>query len=238
MTDPTRRIEATLSTGCLQGPRAVHAVRGVEGLSKPFRYEVDVAVGGADFDAVRGALAHVELTSDLGEVRHIDGSVESLSMVLSDEEAASSVTRVRLVIVPRASLTRLRKGFRIHQDQSVPDIVRRVFRDAGLNDALFRWTVGRAYAPREYCVQYDESEWDFVSRLLEEEGIYYWFEHAADGHVMVFADASDTGPAMEPRALTFTHDPDVHDRTVRAWEWLGRARAAEDSVSLVDYDLH
>ena len=184
-----RRLEATFLTGCLGGAVVVHAVRGVEALSRPFRYEVDVAADEADFGAVRGARAHLTVTDDLGETRHVDGVIESLAMTATDAEGESSATRFRAVVTPTAALLKLRRGFRIFQEKSVPDIVKKVFRDAGLEDALFRWTVGRSYAPREYCVQYDESEWDFVARLLEEEGIWYAFEHTESGHVMVLGDA-------------------------------------------------
>ena len=236
MSDANRRIDATLSVACIEGPAVVHAVRGREALSRPFRYEVDFAAGAVDFNRARGAAAHLALTSDLGEVRHVDGAIESLSIAATDEEADTSVTRFRAVVVPRASLTRWRRGFRIFQDRSVPDIARQVLRDAGLDDALFRWTVGRSYAPRVYCVQYDESEWDFVARLLEEEGIYYWFEHGESGHVMVFADASDTGPAMSPAALAFTLDPATHGESARLWDWVGRAHITEDAVTFDDHD--
>src|SRR5262249_53980993 len=62
----------------------------------------------------------------------------------------------------------------------------------------------RSYAPREYCVQYRESDFAFVSRLMEEEGIYYFFEHSESEHVLVLADdVSAPAPIAEPDTLAY-----------------------------------
>jgi type VI secretion system secreted protein VgrG len=80
------------------------------------------------------------------------------------------------------------RGCRIFQDMTTRDIVDRVLDGAGLTAQATRWHLTRALAPRPYCVQYRESDLDFVSRLLEEDGIYYSFEHGASDHTLVLAD--------------------------------------------------
>ena len=79
---------------------------------------------------------------------------------------------------------------RIFQQLSVPEIVEQVFRRLGYDDFELR-LVG-TYPKRDYCVQYRETHLDFVSRLLEDEGIYYFFEHTRERHVLVLADAPTT----------------------------------------------
>jgi type VI secretion system secreted protein VgrG len=76
---------------------------------------------------------------------------------------------------------------RIFQNMKVPDIVKQVFRDAGFSD--FRESLSASYRTWEYCVQYRETDFNFVSRLLEQEGIYYFFEHEDGKHTLVLADS-------------------------------------------------
>ncbi len=100
--------------------------------------------------------------------------------------------RYRLVLRPWLWLLTRSAGMRVFQDMSVPDIVKKVF-SAYPSQVADKLT--GSYEPRVYCVQYRETDFDFVSRLLEEEGIFYFFRHSAGGHELVLADASD---AHEP----------------------------------------
>jgi type VI secretion system secreted protein VgrG len=97
-----------------------------------------------------------------------------------------------VTLVPRVWRTRLRQDCRIFQEMRTPDIVRGVLEVAGFRPEAYRFDLVRSYAPRNYCVQYRESDWDFISRLLEEDGIFYYFEHAEDRHVLVMADHEGT----------------------------------------------
>ncbi len=114
----------------------------------------------------------------------------------------------RLGLRPWTSLVALGLNTRIFQNKSTPDIVREVIDGAGFSDYDLTRLTG-AYKPREYCVQFRESDFSFVSRLLEEEGICYFFEHHADSHVLVLADAPschapnddlDSVPCIRPGA--------------------------------------
>lgn len=87
---------------------------------------------------------------------------------------------------------------RIFQEQSVPDIVKTVFQDHGI--AKFDFKLFRSYAKRTYCVQYRESDYDFVARLLEHEGIYWYIAHEEGHHTLVLVDAQsahDPAPGCE-----------------------------------------
>ncbi len=72
---------------------------------------------------------------------------------------------------------------RIFQNHTVPDIIKQVFRDLGFSD--FEDSLSGSYREWEYCVQYRETSFDFVSRLMEQEGIYYYFRHEKARHVLV-----------------------------------------------------
>src|SRR5258706_4747535 len=87
---------------------------------------------------------------------------------------------------------------RIFQDLSVPDIVKKVFEDHGV--ANFEFNLFRRYRKWVYCVQYRESDYNFVARLMEHEGIYWYFEHGDGRHKLVLVDsqsAHDAAPACK-----------------------------------------
>ncbi len=93
-------------------------------------------------------------------------------------------------IVPQIFVLSLRKDCRIFQEKSVKDIVEQILNDAGIPGDTFEFRLQGTYETREYCVQYREKDLDFISRLLEEEGIFYFFEHAEDKTTLVFGDGT------------------------------------------------
>ena len=102
-------------------------------------------------------------------------------------------------IVPQFWLLKRGPQSRIFQQISVPDILKKV-----LDGPRRRYEIQGTFQPRDYCVQYRETDFDFASRLMEEEGIYYFFRHTADGHTMVVANTPQSHPdAPGPDALIF-----------------------------------
>ena len=95
------------------------------------------------------------------------------------------MTAYRAEIVPWLWLLTLSSDCRIFQDKDVLEIVRDIFDELGYSDYEIRCS---GSSRREYCVQYRETHFAFVSRLMEEEGIFYYFTHSADRHVLVLAD--------------------------------------------------
>ena len=93
-------------------------------------------------------------------------------------------------VVPQIELLSLEQDCRIFQDKKVPEIVEEVLAESGVTSDLLDVRLQRTYASRDYCVQYRETDLDFISRLLEEEGIFYFFEHSQEKHVMVLGDGT------------------------------------------------
>lgn len=163
-----------------------------ERLSAPFDLEVEFLVDDPDLDAeaLVGAEARVEVADDdaMGSARAEEGYhgvVEEIEYV--DPRGEMHLWRARLR--PRLhALLAYRVRSRIFQEQSVVDVVRRVLREAGLRDEAVVWHTA-AYPVREYVTQWKESELAFVQRLLDDAGIFYWFEHTADDHVLHLADS-------------------------------------------------
>ncbi len=230
MSPASQRLQATLSLAGNPGEILVHSVRGQEEVSRPFRYEVDFSTDNLELDAARGASAQLHLQDVFGNERFVGGAVEAVSVLASSIER----TRFRVVLVPLPHLVSYRHGFGIFQDKDVPEIVKQVFTAAGLDPKLFHWELSKKYPKRPYCAQYDETDWSFISRLLEEEGIYYAFEQSAEGCVMIFRD--DSSSAATAGELPFRFDSQLHGQAVRAWDVVCEERASISKVTLNDYD--
>lgn len=137
-----------------------------------------------DFSGIVGKSATITVDLADGSKRFINGIVGRFLQAGSDPV----FSRYRAELHPWLWLLTMSADCRIFQNQSVPDIIEAVFSDHGLTD--FDNRLMGSYQPREYCVQYNESAFDFVSRLMEDEGIFYFFEHEDGKHTMVLADDS------------------------------------------------
>ena len=139
-------------------------------------------------------------------------------------------------------LTKRRKSriFQAHNcpDMSVPGIIRQVFEDAGIADDHFRFSLEREHSPREFVVAYRESDWDFVSRLMESEGISYFFEHTDGGHTMVIGDgAAAHVPMSDGTEFPFRDPNSLVEETEYAFEARDGEQIQVAAVSLDDYNF-
>ncbi len=103
-----------------------------------------------------------------------------------------------ITIVPWIWRLQQRAGHRIFQQKSTPEIIRELLDAAGLKQRERRFEISSTYAPRDYCTQYGESELDFISRLMESDGLYYYFVHDEDHCALVISDSVQcpTGAAV------------------------------------------
>jgi type VI secretion system secreted protein VgrG len=172
-------------------------VRGHEGLSSLFRFEFDLlAENGAKlpFAGLLGQKVTATIRFGGGETRHISGLVSSFSQGTRDE----TFTSYRMEVVPHAWLLTRKHQSRIFQYLSVPDILKKV-----LSGLEVDYQIQGTFEAREYCAQYRESDLDFVSRLMEEEGIYYFFQHSQSGHTMVLANTPQSHADCDPSTAIY-----------------------------------
>ncbi len=146
------------------------------------------------FEDVIGENMVVTLDVQGGEERYVHGCCTEFSQTGQPGRFATyhAVLRPWLWFLTRTA------DCRIFQEKTVPDIIKEVFREHGFSD--FEESLQATYRTWEYCVQYRESDFNFVSRLMEQEGIYYFFRHEEGKHVLVLADSSSAHSAVSPSA--------------------------------------
>lgn len=210
--------------------------RGREGLSELFRFELELVSRTRDlsFARVVGQPAVLSILSG-EEPRHVSGMVSRFEQ----GPVSGGFTHYSVELVPRVWTLQHRVDSRIFQNASVPDLIDHVLKSADVPGDAFRLELSESYAEREYCVQYNESDWAFLSRLMEQEGLFYFFEHAEDDHVLVVGDATSVhqaipGEAQVPFVAGSDLDSDERD-SVDVFNYAEQVRIG--AVELRDYNF-
>lgn len=159
-------------------------MKGREEISQPFHFQLKMLSHKQDIAFKDIITKNVTIKVDQADGKHrfFNGHVSRFRQC--DNEGMFAVYEAE--VVPWYWFLGLNSDCRIYQDQTVPEIVEEVLKRMGVKK--FELKLNRTYQKREYCVQYRESSLNFVSRLLEEEGIFYYFRHEDGSHVMVIGD--------------------------------------------------
>ena len=182
------RVETTLGEDAV----LLTEFAGEEGISTPFSYTLQLLSEDASIDGKKLLRSPATVTLELpgGSTRRIHGMIRRFVQLGQSE---TKLVGYRAEIVPWLWFLSLSSGSRIFQNMSVLDIVEEVFKASKVQgSADFQIKCTKSYPKREFCVQYRETHFNFVSRLLEDEGIFYFFEHTKDKHVLVLADSNST----------------------------------------------
>jgi type VI secretion system secreted protein VgrG len=231
------RTEAVLRLG-----EGLEALSGIEQLRWLERvgdaYEIVVEVAGdpqLDLLATLGQTATLELHQPPLPTRRAHGVVWRVSSPSGPRPDGESV--LELTIVPALSLLGLGRDTRIFQDKTVPEILEEVLSDAlAPYGRSIQSQITGTYSPREYCVQYQESDLDFVHRLMGEEGIFYSFDFEGEQELLVLHDGNGTLRELAPGS-PFLFDSGLrvaHGRFVSRFEQ--RLSAASNAVVVTDWD--
>lgn len=211
----------------------VRALSGREALSELYSFDVEFASESFDIDPeALIAKPAVLLIMNEDQCRYVHGYFNSFSLLPTDDHFA----RYCGTLVPWMWFLTQTSDCCIYQNQSVPEIITSVFEKYGLDH--FKLELRAEYPVRKYCVQYRESAYQFVSRLMEEEGISYYFEHQEKTHTVVLVDSPFTyrrcplGPELEwapSLGRGFSHDRDY------VFEWARRLEVRPARWSMGDY---
>jgi type VI secretion system secreted protein VgrG len=187
------KVEYTLELS--DGPDVLWQIRRMhltEALSEPYTLLLDLVTEDieADTDSMLGASIELQIARDV-LVRRVCGVIHQVEYI----GVVHDRLQIRVKIGPALFVLGQRVDIRLWQNITVPDVIKEVL-EAGLGDygrTLKIDGLTARYSPREYIVQYRESDLDFVHRLLEEEGITYWFDHGSEegNEVMVLEDSND-----------------------------------------------
>jgi type VI secretion system secreted protein VgrG len=159
--------------------------KGTESVSRLFRFELDLLSENSaiSFPDIIGKNVTISLKQPDESYRYINGVISRFAQHATEEQFTSYSAEM----VPWLWLLTLNVDCRIFKNKTIPDIITEVFNDLGFND--YTNSLQSSYDPREYCVQYRESSFNFVSRLMEEYGIFYFFKHQQGNHTLVLADS-------------------------------------------------
>ena len=190
--------------GAAPGEFVVVGFEGHEDIFECYEVQINLASETPDVDltALVDTPATLTLYDKYSAPRHIHGLIA---------EAAAGDTglhRSFYSVVLRPTLHRLQhmSDSRIFQNISVPDIVTTLFQENGVEKV--EWRLQEAHAPREFCVCYDERLYDFIRRLLAEEGIFFWHDFSQDAHTLILSDAPLDMPTLAHAAeITYNANP-------------------------------
>lgn len=191
------------------------AVRGREAISELFHLELETLWQDQNkplpFDQLLGQKIEVEIAHRSG-TRYFNGIAVKITQGGLDQRFIA----YRVEVVPQLWLLTRRQQSRIFQHKTIPDILKEVLQ--GLDVA---YEIQGDFEPRDYCVQYRETDFNFASRLMEEEGIYYFFKHSKDGHKLVLANTPQSHPAIPYQTTVVYEEASGHSAEEdRVYEWL------------------
>lgn len=212
------------------------AFTGEEGISKPFRFDLEMVSEKDDIDASSLIGKNVTLRVKMadGTDRFWNGFISRFSQGAMDDR----FTSYNAEFVPWLWFLTLTFDCRIFQAKTIVDIIEIIFADNNFGDYELRLTHSGRYEKRDYCVQYRESDFDFISRLLEEEGIFYFFEHQDGVHKLILADdkgAHKSCPGQEKARYERTSGGRTTDDNVTAWRREDSVRTGK--VAMTDYNF-
>jgi type VI secretion system secreted protein VgrG len=163
----------------------LHGFSGREGISQLFRFDLIMLSENPSisFSDIVGQRITVSVRKPDGDLRYINAFISRFAQSGSD----ARFTYYHAEIVPWLWFLTRWADCRIFQNKTVSDIIKQVFTERGFND--FEDRCEGSFPTREYCVQYRETDFNFVSRLMEQYGIFYFFEHTDARHTLVLANS-------------------------------------------------
>jgi type VI secretion system secreted protein VgrG len=191
MFDSTHHTRFTLTIDDFDHHFKVLAFSGDEAISTPYAFEVSLVSERPDIRRESLLLKQAFLAFDQ-QGNGIHGQI----CCVAKGEIGKRLTHYSVTIVPQLAFLRHRINQRIFQQRTVPQIISQVLAEHGIQGDAFETRLNAVYPPREYCVQYDETDLFFIQRLCQEEGLHYHFKHSSTGHVLVLGDDQAVFPKL------------------------------------------
>lgn len=208
-------------------------LEGSEAISELFEFNLFMRSTSLDLDPVKiiGKSATVTMAVDKCPTRYINGIVTKFIQTGYDRDFCI----FKAVCVPKLWLLTRSRRRKIYQAKSVEEIIKAVLGEFAIS---FTSKLTKTYDALDYCVQYDESAFDFISRLMEKNGIYYFFEFTSGGHSMILADASSAHvvcPKLD-KIRFFPRDVE-YDQVDTIYQFEYESRLGGKTAVISDYDF-
>jgi type VI secretion system secreted protein VgrG len=207
-----------------------------EAVSRLFVYDLDLLAYDNDsisFDDIVGQKVSISIRLTDGTPRCVSGYVSRFTQAETDERL---FTHYRAQVVPWLWFLTRQADCRIFQNLAVPDIISKIFDPFDFKD--FRLSLKSSYPQLDYCVQYRETAFNFVSRLMEEFGIFYYFDHSTQGkHTMVLADQSSTLPACPSSPVSYDTEVGGIDDPEVMGDWHIGQEVRTGKYTVTDYNF-
>ncbi|WP_285424800.1 type VI secretion system tip protein TssI/VgrG [Pseudomonas sp. efr-133-TYG-103a] len=211
----------------------IESFKGREGLSQAYSFELLLVCedSGVELKSMMGQLVTIEIELASGSPRFLAGYLTRFASIGSD----GGMARYTATLNPWFSMLKNRFDTRIFQGNTVEEVVTQVF---ALCPAFSRHEF-RLTKPQKrytYITQYRETDFNFVQRLLEEEGMFYYFEHTAEGHTMIICDDSSTlVPLPEQPQIRF-HTASVTETADSITQWSGNRQLQSGKIAVQTFD--
>jgi type VI secretion system secreted protein VgrG len=234
---PATKTQRTITIETPLGPDGLlfRRMTGHEALGRLYTFEIELlsAEEGIDFGRVVGQPVNVCVDQGNGGPRYLGGVVSRFA----DAGPLGRYTLYHATVRPRLWLLTRKADCRIYQQLSVPDVVKKLLREHGLT--TFSDSLSGSYRKREYCVQYRETDFDFISRLMEEEGIYYFFKHDKSEQTLVLADSPIAhNPVPGYEEVPYHPGADgLADEREEIGSWTAAEEIASGAYFLQDFDF-
>jgi type VI secretion system secreted protein VgrG len=234
MTQADREFQVSSSLG--KDVLLFNRMTATEGLSGIYEINLSLlsANGSIDAKKILGTPVGVSVALPAGGQRYFHGLCTDFAYTghFGELYGYRAILRPWLWVLTRSA------DCRIFQKKTTVEIIKQIISDQGFS-ADVKESLSRTYQPWEYCVQYRETAFNFISRLMEHEGIYYYFEHAADKHTMVLVDASSAHSTFGGYAEVPYYPPEQTGRRKRdsISDWSMSWEIQSGKVTHTDYDF-
>ncbi|PID43872.1 MAG: type VI secretion system tip protein VgrG [Proteobacteria bacterium] len=207
------------------------SLEGRESVSEPFHFVVRALSESDSIDenSIVGKSVTIVLENVNGETRYFNGIV---ARFVVGQKTGQRYREYRLEIMPWLGMLKYRADCRIFQEMTPVDIIESVFCELGFSDYQFK--LQNSYAVRRYCVQYRETDFNFVCRLMEEEGIFYFFRHENGKHTLVLCDYA-RGYEKVPKSSIDVSAGSLTDFRISTWQ--RHFRFCSGRVAHTDYNF-
>ncbi|MBV9758396.1 MAG: type VI secretion system tip protein VgrG, partial [Alphaproteobacteria bacterium] len=210
-------------------------LNGTEELGRPFHYDLYLhsKTLKADLTSILGGSATLTVAKSGSAKRHFNGIVVRASHAGLRGGAYSYHIELR----PWIWLLSRTQDCKIFQNKSAWDVITSVFRDAGFSDFEDKRQSQSGDTVLDYCVQYRESSLDFVTRLMEEWGIYYYFQHDEGKHTLVLADDPNSHSSVGDAIPYALHQTEIRQVKDHIWGWTADNHLQSGSYTHTDYNF-